>query len=382
MGKWMERKSTGRGKKLLLAVMVLAVAGGVLWWQRLPLLCRYEIYRLSQVEESELPAWVDRVVRLDEAAVPGLIGLLQSQDPQACANATRALSALGKLWGPADSRTAALAEQMTSALGSASTPGREAILEWHMAALQALSDKKEGAQLTIMAASSLLPAAAVMEDAGIQVRTLALAELLLARRAGPSPGLCRDLAIQGLASKKADIRAHAIRLMIHQPLAADKELVARIVPLLKDSEPEVRRAAVLAVGLMEEAIATQDLLPLLQDADAGVRQLCEKALRGRGLGDTHIKLANRITDPRPGERLKVFPLLTDPDAENLDSAVWLMHLSRDSSPAVRAAAIRFAAADAGPTDFRERIQQMAREDPSGTVRQLAEYYLKYYQKRD
>jgi HEAT repeat protein len=150
-------------------------------------------------------------------------------------------------------------------------------------------------------------------------------------------------------------------------------MLAKVVPLLKAPSPEVRRAAVLAVGLAEDAVTVEELLPLLQDSDWEVRRLCEAALRGRGLPEAHIKLAKLITDERPGQRLQVVHYLNE--AEDLDAGIWLMRLSQDPSPAVRAAAVRFAAEDPGAIGFRQRMLLMAREDPSPTVRQLAAFYV-------
>jgi HEAT repeat protein len=163
---------------------------------------------------------------------------------------------------------------------------------------------------------------------------------------------------------------------MHEPLHADKTLLSQVLASLRDPIPQIRRAAVLAIGVAEEAISKEDMLPLLQDPDAEVRRLCEKALRGRGLDDTYIKLAKLISDQRPGSRLQVVHYLHDAEDSISGSGVWLQHLSQDPSPAVRAAAIRFAGEDPAGSDFRERMLQMSRDDPSPTVRQLALHYLK------
>jgi HEAT repeat protein len=155
-----------------------------------------------------------------------------------------------------------------------------------------------------------------------------------------------------------------------------------VVSSLRDPVPEVRRAAVLAVGIAEEAISKEEMLPLLQDPDAEVRRLCEKALRGRGLDDTYIKLARLISDQRPGSRLQVVHLLREAEDSVSGSGVWWQHLSEDPSPAVRAAAVRFAGMDPAGADFRERLLQMSREDPSPTVRQLALHYVQSGTRRD
>jgi hypothetical protein len=60
--------------------------------------------------------------------------------------------------------------------------------------------------------------------------------------------------------------------------------------------------------------------------------------------------------------------------EDLPLGIWLRRLSLDPAPAVRAAAVR-AAHFQTQADLRDRMAEMAREDPSPTVRQLAGYYL-------
>ena len=194
--------------------------------------------------------------------------------------------------------------------------------------------------------------------------------------------LYRDLALQGLTAKDTEVRVRAIRLTMHEPLHADKTLLAQVLAGLRDPIPEVRRASVLAVGVVEEALSKEEMLPLLQDPDAEVRRLSEKALRSRGLDDNYIKLAKLISDQRPGSRLQVVHYLRDAEESVSGSGVWLQRLSEDPSPAVRAAAIRFAGEDPVGADFRERMLQMCRDDPSPTVRQLALHYLKASQRRD
>jgi hypothetical protein len=110
----------------------------------------------------------------------------------------------------------------------------------------------------------------------------------------------------------------------------------------------------------------------LNDPDADVRTLCEMALRGRGLQENHIRLAKLMSDRRPVVRLQVIEGLRDnPD---LDPGAWLRQLSHDPVPAVRAAAAREATYQS-QVDLRERIEQMAQNDPSPTVQQVARYYL-------
>ena len=104
---------------------------------------------------------------------------------------------------------------------------------------------------------------------------------------GWSPARYREalvvtLAEHGLGCADFDVRALALRLFLQPPLNQDAELLARVVPFLKDAAAEVRRVALLAVGSNPDLVAEDDLLPLLHDADAEVCQFCEVALRAGG----------------------------------------------------------------------------------------------------
>ena len=79
-----------------------------------------------------------------------------------------------------------------------------------------------------------------------------------------------------------------------------------------------------------------------------------------------------MTDAQPGTRLQVLDLLGR--SRDLEPGAWLRRLSNDPSPAVRAAAVR-AATEQPMASLVDRLEQMAQNDPSSTVRQLAQYYL-------
>jgi hypothetical protein len=368
--------------KLPYVAVVLTVLAGGLWWQRTPLLSWYYLRGLATAEEADRAAWVERATSLDGDAVPGLVDLLRRGNPKACANAEAALSALVKRWGAIDPRTVKLADDLASAFGSLHNPGKEAVLEWYLATLRSGDSAGAPPPGFMDTGSKLLLMAARAPETGMRIRTLLLAEIMLLRAAPAKADIYRDLALDGFAAKDNAVRVRAIRLAMHEPLHNDKALLERVLPFLKDPAPEVRCAALLAVGLAEEAISKEEMLPLLQDPNAEVRRLCEKALRGRGLTDSYIKLATLISNPRDGIRLQVVHFLHDAEDSVSGSGVWWQRLSEDASEPVRVAAIRFAAEDPAGVDFRERVLQMSRDDPSPTVRQLAVYYLKTFQKRD
>src|SRR2546421_4890959 len=122
-------------KTLTVLALMFAVLVALAWWQRAPLLSWYALRGLARAGDQERATWIQRVVNLDADAVPGLMDLLRRDDPRVCANAEAALAALVQRWGRGDSRTAALADELTRAFGNLGTPGREAVLEWYLGTL-------------------------------------------------------------------------------------------------------------------------------------------------------------------------------------------------------------------------------------------------------
>jgi len=153
-------------------------------------------------------------------------------------------------------------------------------------------------------------------------------------------------------------------------------LFAEVLPLLADPIADVRRAALKAIAGNRGAAPDEVLMPLLHDADGELRARAEAILRGRGLNDKDIHLSRLVNDPSPLKRLEVIRLLPA-DAE-MDPDVWLQKLCSDPSPAVRANAACAAMDPTSPlgVNFTERVREMARRDPDGTVRQIADYLLK------
>jgi HEAT repeat protein len=212
--------------------------------------------------------------------------------------------------------------------------------------------------------------AAGVHEPDVQAAGLELADALLRQPNGAEGlGASRELVRAGLRSAAAANRLRAVQVALRPGM----DLLDQVVGLLTDPAAEVRRAAMLAVGPAEQVIDDEALLASLHDPDPEVRRLCEAALRGRRLLPEHIHLGRLLTDPNPVVRLKVLDdLYKVPD---LDPGIWLRRLSHDSSPAVRVAAVR-AMTQQNQIDLSDRIDQMARSDPSPTVCQLAQFYLR------
>lgn len=363
------RQPSRNGKKWLVLLALPAIIGGVLVWQRNSILEWYYVRGLANADESDRAQWAQRVSGLDVAALPRLLSILRRADGRACANVEAGLVGMLHRWGEDDPRAQSLAEEVLRRFPDLSPEGQQAALQVPIAWLGMSPQPVAPAARTVTAGSFLTASAQVAEVRG---RAILLAQALLQRS---SPGqwtdLCTDLALNGLSDSAAETRSAAINLAWFLSRSEPKLLI-RVAALLHDPAAEVRQAALIAVGPSRDVIIDDELLPLLHDADREVRRLCEEALRSRGLLDSHLLLARLISDPRPGARLQVVSQLGH--AEDLEPGVWLRRLSHDPAPAVRAAAVR-AAYFQTQVDLRERLRQMARDDPSPTVRQLADHYL-------
>ena len=165
---------------------------------------------------------------------------------------------------------------------------------------------------------------------------------------------------KGLTDHHADNRVRAIHLTLHSALEHEADLLKPMVPLLRDPEVKVRRAALLALSRAKPIISAEELMPLLHDPDPEVRKLCVRALYVRELTDSHIQLARFLTDANALARLDVINYLEG--ADDVEPGVWLRRLSQDPEQAVRAAAVQ-AAANLPMVDLSDRLLQMAQADP-------------------
>jgi len=350
-------------------ILILGIAGA-LWFQRTPLLLRFYVHRLSGADESHRQTWIKRLTAMGDAAVPPLIDSLRSEDLPVCANAAQALRQLADCWQPSDSRCLDLAERLADALPTRSAAGQLAVLEMHAYLLRKAEKDPSVLTLVPVAARSIMQVSAQHETS---VHDLALAQAFGLIKLSKEPAVletCRHITRICLRDESPSTRINAIRAAMRPEVM----LLGEVVPLLADGDAEVRRCAVLAVGASPSVIGTDALLPLLHDDSPEVRHLCEQALRSRGLEEQHLKLGRLMTDVLPDSRLEVVDLLRRVQHLEPEPAVWLRHLSHDSSPAVRAAAVR-AGTEQSASAFRDRLEQMVQGDPSPTVRQIAQYYL-------
>jgi HEAT repeat protein len=356
-----------RFRKIILLVIILAITGSLYgWWRRDDLVGWYCFEQLSQADGGQREIWVNRLIEMDEAILPRALECLAERS---CSDGEEVLIALVKKWK--DARTVTILKEMLARWSSFTEPGKNCALNIARVALEETGEQSPIGFLCTLARDIVQCG---VSEAKNGRATLFLAAVLLRLEPKEMPhALMASLAEQGLRSPDFDLRVQALRFFLQPPLNTDGEFLGRVVPFLKDVSADVRRVALLAVGSNTDLATEDDLLPLLHDADAEVSRLCEVALRSRGLSDQHIILARLISDERPMARLEVLEYLHQ--ARDLAPGVWLRRLCQDLSPAVRAAAIR-TAAYYDVVDLRDRLREMAQNDASPTVRQLAGHYLR------
>ncbi len=352
---------------------MLLAGAGVAWWQREPLQVWWALRGLRRAGEADRAAWVERVAKLGEPGLRSLVDSLADANDAGCRNLLGALDDLARAAGPADPTVADVAARLGRAY-SGLKPSMQA------QALATVAGWVRGPELSdglAAALAQLIADSASSDDADVQSAALDLASVLVRHPRGESAvGAARDLARGGLRSSSADVRLKAVRLCLQPGM----ELLEQLVGLLRDPAAEVRRAAIVAVGPAEQLVREDVLLPGLHDPDEEVRKHTEAALRGRGLRPEHLEMGRLLTHPKAAARLQVLDRLRTildggkDEAADLDPGVWMRRLSHDPSPAVRAAALRLMSQQA-VVDLSDRIDQMARSDPSETVCQLARFYL-------
>jgi hypothetical protein len=373
-------RTRGRVWRVLGGLVLAVLLGGsaLLWMERDPLRAWLYVRNLSAAnDDGARQRWAGYVADLGEPAVPGLCACLHQDDPNVCHNAQVGLAALADHWGRGDARSATLLQTLAREYKDFSLQGQRQTLDlatrWFSG-----EDASPTEDPLVPAGARLLAETTAVTDPEVHAAALNLAAVLRSR--GPvALAAARDLVSVSLRASTPALRARAIQLTLpdkdHQ--VPDMDLQVQVANLLVDSDVEVRRNAIVAVGGEENTkVLTETLLPCLRDPDPEVRQQCQKGLTSRGLSPAHIRLAYVLTDPDPRERLKVLDLIQDRDMQDLvDPADWLRRLSHDPAPSVRAAAARVMA-DYRATDMTDRLAQMARSDPMDSVRRLAEYYLR------
>lgn len=326
----------GSGRKWALRAtvgVVLGLAAAGTWarfhWPELRV--KYAAHRLKSAgTDEERAQWADALAARGEAGLPTLIEFIRAGDPPTRAASAAALDRHLNALPDGDPQALTLCGQLLDTFAGCDDPGREVVL-------------------------GLLP--------------------VIQKRGGAAHAAkCREVIAAGLKLPGVASRLGAIRAAMH-PTAGMR---AELLPLLNAPEPEVRRAALFAVGPATDAdpvIGDEELFRWLHDPDAGVRKVCHAALVSRGRTEPEIGLGGRLVHPDPAERLRLLlDLRYDDDVP--DPEPWLERLSRDPDPGVRAGAGRVAVelARERQLPFAPWVARLAEADPSPTVRRVAGFY--------
>lgn len=374
----MEEEGIGRGKAMLhkrkLLVISLAVlllgAVSLAWLERSTLWTWYALRCLARADDAGREGCADWVGRLGEAALPGLIDCLRQQDGRVCQNARAGLACLVRQQGGSgEPWTVNLSVALARDFPHMSPAGKQQTLELVNEWFRPGENSPRPAEGLARACSRLLSSLTEAHGPLLQVAALELCGTLLTQTQGDEVlGSSRELVRCCLHAETPEVRLRAIQLA----LSPGMDLVEHVTGLLGDPDVRVRRAAILAVGPADKVVLDDMLLPSLHDADPEVQRLCEAALKARGLGPEHMQLGRLLTAHQPLERIKVIDKLRR--VHDLDRGVWLRRLSHDPAPSVRVAALRVMD-EQQLADLADRIDQMAQQDPSETVKYLATIYL-------
>jgi hypothetical protein len=346
------------------AVVAALVAG--LWLGQGRLKAWYAVRQLAVAPAAQREAQARRLADLGADAVPALVARLGQASPDVCDNLRLGFECLMGHWQNDPVRQGELAQLLVAQFPAFGPAAQRTVIELARGWIPAKDPDPLVGPLT-----QLVAMAAKSPDEEIRREALQLvgAEPVPGGIDSPYGMACRELVAACLSATERETRLAAMRLAVRNDLA----LRGHVTPLLGDADSAVRRTAMLAVGAAPDAVSTDELLRWLHDPDDDVRALCETALRGRGLREEHLRLGKYLTDRRVERRLQVLDLLRQ--TNDLEPSAWLRRLSHDPEPAVRAAAVR-AAAEQPQLDLSDRMVQMAQDDASDTVRQLASYYLR------
>src|SRR5262245_27387228 len=181
-----------KGRKSLTALALLAVIGGVVWWQRMPLVAWHYVSQLASADLANRDAWVERVVALGEAAVPQILTHLQSANAQTSENLEAALVEIAHSRQPDDPRAQALVAEIKVRFPKFTQSGKAGALQAPIAILVSSHEKSAPAAL-LRDAGDLLTVASREPD--LRISVLQLAGVILERAPeGQWQDLSRSLA--------------------------------------------------------------------------------------------------------------------------------------------------------------------------------------------
>lgn len=360
-------------RKMIVAGWMLAIVigtAGVFLWQRESVTLWYHSWKLQSATTDHYPAFVSKFEGFGLSGTDALVKQLSSTDEVTCQNAGQVLTRILQVWGTQDSRRDQALKQVEAQCPQFSPPGQHAC----MAMIQQLLQDGQPTEMMAQVVGSL----ATRLNTSLETR-LELYETmiqLLRQDQNVSETLqkqARHCVQTGIRDDNVQVRLAAVRLAVTPALQLHAELVPMVSGAKVDPAPEVRQLVLLALGEHEQLIATDELCRFLQDGNAEVRGITERALKLRGLNQNQLKLARMINDPDPSTRAQLPALVFN--TSDVDAVQWMERLCKDPMPAVRAASAR-AMGEHQDQRLQSLMQQLSEKDQDASVQQIARFYWK------
>ena len=351
-------------------IVTIVACAGIGLWQQNTIIAWYRTWKLQSANPEMLSIYVRHFEALGLTGTDSLITCFQSSNETACQNARAVLVKILSIWSPNDSRRSAVLVQLADKAPGYSAIGQRVCLGMLQELMQG---DIAGNEIERTLSAVLARSHANSEDRLSLYQTITAVlqneetiEESLQKQA-------KSLVIVGIKSNQDAIRLAAIRLAVLPGLQLQEHLVPLLLPSSSDPSAEVRQLALLALGEHEKLISTDDLCQYLNDADKEVRTTTERILMVRGLSQKQIKLARMMNDQNPMNRAELPELVLG--TPEVDSFLWMERLTRDPSPAVRAATAR-AIGSSSEQRLSSLLKEMVEQDKDQTVQQIARFYTK------
>jgi hypothetical protein len=176
--------------------------------------------------------------------------------------------------------------------------------------------------------------------------------------------------VRRLSDREPRSRAAAVACLGYLPIGS---AAAPAVAYLDDpSSSEVRKQVLVSFAQRRTLLTEDAILKHMSDQDPTVVETARLVLQTRGLTQEQISMGCMIFNPKPAIRGSVFSFLKE--RTDIDPAVWLIQLSRDSDETIRMEAVSAMSARLSP-EIGERLAEMAATDSSMEVRRAAGKFL-------
>lgn len=349
-------------------IVFIAAGGGVGLWQQKTIRSWYLTWKLQSASPEMVSTYVRPFEAMGLVGIDALLSCLHSKSDSACLNARQVLTSIFKAWPPNDPRRSVIIQQLANHASQFSSAG-------HSECLVMLQDMVQGDGLTsqIQHALSAVVAHAINNSETrliiyeTMIKALQYEEVIeesLQKQA-------KSLVIVGTKSDLEAIRLPAIRLAVLPGLKLHEHLVCLVTAPVMDPSADVRQLALLALGEHESLLSTDELCRFLSDPDKEVRTISERAIQLRGLSQAQIKLARLMHDQDTVSRAALPGLVIA--TPEVDSYQWMERLTKDPSPAVRAATAR-AIGTSSDRRMGSLMKLMLDQEQDQTVQQIARYY--------